>query len=146
MTTASAGLRQAPHRPQAPAGPAAATGSAAATGPAAATGSVHSWDLSTGVDGPGTRFVVFTAGCPLRCVYCHNPDTWQERNGRRMSAADVLARAARYRQFIAAAGGAAWKQPACRLEAAGLPPGSSRPAAWKQRPAAWKQPCRLGAA
>ena len=40
------------------------------------TGSVHSWDLSTGVDGPGTRFVVFTAGCPLRCAYCHNPDTW----------------------------------------------------------------------
>jgi pyruvate formate lyase activating enzyme len=69
------------------------------------TGSVHSWDLSTGVDGPGTRFVVFTAGCPLRCVYCHNPDTWSGRNGRRMSAADVLARAGRYRRFIAASGG-----------------------------------------
>ena len=66
---------------------------------------MHSWDLSTGVDGPGTRFVVFTAGCPLRCVYCHNPDTWQERNGRQMSAAALLARAARFRPFIAAAGG-----------------------------------------
>jgi len=75
------------------------------TGAAEITGSVHSWDLSTGVDGPGTRFVVFTAGCPLRCVYCHNPDTWFARNGRRMSAAEVLARAARYRQFIGAAGG-----------------------------------------
>ena len=69
------------------------------------TGSVHSWDLSTGVDGPGTRFVVFTAGCPLRCVYCHNPDTWSGRNGQRMSAAAVLAQAGRYRQFIGAAGG-----------------------------------------
>ena len=58
------------------------------------TGSVHSWDLSTGVDGPGTRFVVFTAGCPLRCVYCHNPDTWAGRAGQRMSAAEVLALAA----------------------------------------------------
>ena len=86
------------------------TGSAGeSTGPAGeaadSSGSVHSWDLSTGVDGPGTRFVVFTAGCPLRCVYCHNPDTWFARNGRRMSAAEVLARAARYRQFIGAAGG-----------------------------------------
>ena len=72
---------------------------------AAVTGSVHSWDLSTGVDGPGTRFVVFTAGCPLRCVYCHNPDTWSGRNGRRISAADVLAQASRYRRFIGAAGG-----------------------------------------
>jgi len=69
------------------------------------TGSVHSWDISTGVDGPGTRFVVFTAGCPLRCVYCHNPDTWSGRNGQRTSAADVLARAGRYRRFIGAAGG-----------------------------------------
>ncbi|HTT51940.1 MAG TPA: pyruvate formate-lyase-activating protein [Streptosporangiaceae bacterium] len=69
------------------------------------TGSVHSWDLSTGVDGPGTRFVLFTAGCPLRCVYCHNPDTWSGRNGQRMSAAAVLAQAGRYRRFIRAAGG-----------------------------------------
>jgi pyruvate formate lyase activating enzyme len=73
--------------------------------PAEVTGSVHSWDVSTGVDGPGTRFVVFTAGCPLRCVYCQNPDTWSARSGQRMSAADLLALAARYRPFIAAAGG-----------------------------------------
>ena len=69
------------------------------------TGSVHSWDISTGVDGPGTRFVVFTAGCPLRCMYCHNPDTWSGRSGRRVNAASVLALAGRYRRFIAAAGG-----------------------------------------
>jgi pyruvate formate lyase activating enzyme len=69
------------------------------------TGSVHSWDISTCVDGPGTRFVMFTAGCPLRCVYCHNPDTWSGRSRRRMNAASVLALAGRYRRFIAAAGG-----------------------------------------
>ncbi|MFE7515463.1 4Fe-4S cluster-binding domain-containing protein, partial [Streptomyces sp. NPDC057540] len=49
-------------------------------------GSVHSWDLSTGVDGPGTRFVTFLSGCPLTCLYCHNPDTWRMRNGTRTSA------------------------------------------------------------
>ena len=47
----------------------------------AATGWVHSWDLSTGVDGPGTRLVVFLTGCPLRCLYCQNPDTWHKLDG-----------------------------------------------------------------
>ncbi|HEY8339893.1 MAG TPA: pyruvate formate-lyase-activating protein [Egibacteraceae bacterium] len=68
-------------------------------------GSVHSWDLSTGTDGPGTRVVVFTAGCPLRCLYCHNPDTWQRRNGTLMTVDEVVAIIARYRRFIAVAGG-----------------------------------------
>lgn len=68
-------------------------------------GSVHSWDLSTGVDGPGTRFVLFTAGCPLACLYCHNPDTQAMRNGTRHTVSEVLARVGRYRTFIAASGG-----------------------------------------
>ncbi|WMX46581.1 pyruvate formate-lyase-activating protein [Streptomyces roseicoloratus] len=70
-------------------------------------GSVHSWDLSTGVDGPGTRFVTFLAGCPLTCLYCHNPDTWRMRNGKRTSADDVIAEAGKYTRFIAASGGGA---------------------------------------
>ncbi|GIH95113.1 pyruvate formate-lyase-activating protein [Planobispora siamensis] len=69
------------------------------------TGSVHSWDISTGVDGPGTRFVVFTAGCPLRCLYCHNPDTWQQRRGTPTTVDELVTRAARYRRFIEVAGG-----------------------------------------
>ncbi|MFD5697676.1 pyruvate formate-lyase-activating protein [Streptomyces lasiicapitis] len=91
--------------PAAPA-PAAATPAAAATH-RPVTGSVHSWDLSTGVDGPGTRFVTFLAGCPLTCLYCHNPDTWRMRSGRRTTADDVIAEAAKYRAFIEAAGGGA---------------------------------------
>ncbi|WP_338699267.1 pyruvate formate-lyase-activating protein [Streptomyces sp. Q6] len=84
----------------------------AATPAAAAThrpteGSVHSWDLSTGVDGPGTRFVTFLSGCPLTCLYCHNPDTWRMRNGKRTSADDIVAEAAKYTRFIEAAGGGA---------------------------------------
>ncbi|QKW19661.1 pyruvate formate lyase-activating protein [Kitasatospora sp. NA04385] len=75
-------------------------------GPAAG-GSVHSWDLSTGVDGPGTRFVVFLAGCPLNCLYCHNPDTMRMGNGRRTGADQVVAEAAKCTAFLHAAGGGA---------------------------------------
>ncbi|MBD0840740.1 pyruvate formate-lyase-activating protein [Streptomyces sp. TRM68416] len=85
---------------------AAATPAAAATR-RPAVGSVHSWDLSTGVDGPGTRFVTFLSGCPLTCLYCHNPDTWRMRNGKRTTADEVLAEAGKYTRFIAASGGGA---------------------------------------
>jgi len=68
-------------------------------------GRLHSWDLSVGVDGPGTRFVAFTAGCPLRCLYCANPDTWRMRTGTPTTSGEVLANVARYRRFIAVAGG-----------------------------------------
>jgi pyruvate formate lyase activating enzyme len=51
--------------------------------------------------------VVFTQGCPLRCLYCHNPETWHMREGRRTESADLLAEAAKYATFIRAAGGGA---------------------------------------
>jgi pyruvate formate lyase activating enzyme len=73
------------------------------TGPL--TGSVHSWDISTGVDGPGTRFVLFVAGCPLACLYCQNPDTLRMSNGKRATTDEVVAEAAKYVPFIRAAGG-----------------------------------------
>ena len=73
--------------------------------PGRAAGLVSSWDVSTGVDGPGTRLVVFISGCPLRCVYCQNPETWEIRNGRTMTVADVLAELAKYERFIRVAGG-----------------------------------------
>ena len=75
--------------------------------PGPVSGSVHSWDISTGVDGPGTRFVVFTQGCPLRCLYCHNPETWRMREGRRTDSDAVVREAAKYVPFIASSGGGA---------------------------------------
>lgn len=68
-------------------------------------GSVHSWELVTAVDGPGTRLTVFLAGCPLQCLYCHNPDTMQMRRGTDVTADEILARVARYRTVFAATGG-----------------------------------------
>jgi pyruvate formate lyase activating enzyme len=72
---------------------------------AVTTGRVHSWDLSTGVDGPGTRFVLFVSGCPLRCLYCANPDTWHMRDGRRATTDEVMAEIEKCADFLKAAGG-----------------------------------------
>lgn len=68
-------------------------------------GSVHSWELVTAVDGPGTRMTTFVAGCPLRCLYCHNPDTMAANRGVPVLADDLLARIKRYRSVFSATGG-----------------------------------------
>lgn len=68
-------------------------------------GSVHSWELVTAVDGPGTRMTAFLAGCPLRCLYCHNPDTMAASRGLPILADDLLARIRRYRGVFRATGG-----------------------------------------
>jgi pyruvate formate lyase activating enzyme len=68
-------------------------------------GSVHSWELVTAVDGPGTRLTVFLAGCLLRCLYCHNPDTLEIRRGKSVTADELLRRVRRYRKVMKATGG-----------------------------------------
>lgn len=68
-------------------------------------GSLHSWELVTAVDGPGTRLTVFLAGCPLRCLYCHNPDTLEMRRGTDITADELLKKVSRYRGVFRATGG-----------------------------------------
>lgn len=53
-------------------------------------GYVHSTESFGSVDGPGLRYVVFTQGCPMRCKYCHNPDTWEVNKGSQMSVEEIL--------------------------------------------------------
>jgi len=59
-------------------------------------GSIHSWELVTSVDGPGTRLTVFFNGCPLRCLYCHNPDTFEMRDGEPVTSDELLKKIRRY--------------------------------------------------
>jgi pyruvate formate lyase activating enzyme len=68
-------------------------------------GSVHSWDLVTGADGPGTRMTLFLAGCGMRCQYCQNPDTWRMRDGKRHTVDEVMDRVTRYATIMKVTGG-----------------------------------------
>jgi len=52
------------------------------------------------VDGPGVRAVVFMSGCPLRCIYCHNPDTWDFHSGEEYTVNDLAAKILRYKPYI----------------------------------------------
>ena len=69
------------------------------------TGRIHSYETFGAADGPGVRFVVFMHGCPFRCRYCHNPDTWAGRRWTEATSGEVLARAVRYRPYWGEEGG-----------------------------------------
>lgn len=68
-------------------------------------GRIHSYESFGTVDGPGIRFVVFMQGCPMRCKYCHNPDTWNADGGREVTAEEVAAEALKYKSYFAERGG-----------------------------------------
>ena len=68
------------------------------------TGRIHSFESFGTVDGPGIRFVVFLQGCPLRCQYCHNPDTWGA-GGQEYTVEEVVQRVVRYKNYFGDKGG-----------------------------------------
>lgn len=68
-------------------------------------GFVHSWDINTSVDGPGTRMTVFMSGCPLRCQFCQNPDTWKMRDGQPVYNDEMVRHITRYKDIFQSTGG-----------------------------------------
>lgn len=68
-------------------------------------GRISSFQSMGTLDGPGVRFVVFFQGCPLRCVCCHNPETWIKDGGKEYSATEVAEKMLNYKEYFGSAGG-----------------------------------------
>ena len=68
-------------------------------------GRIHSFQSLGTLDGPGVRFVVFMQGCNLRCGCCHNPDTWDMKEGSDFTPEEVVAKAVRYKEYFKKDGG-----------------------------------------
>jgi pyruvate formate lyase activating enzyme len=67
-------------------------------------GMIHSIETFGTVDGPGMRYVVFVKGCPMRCLYCHNPDTWEMAGGTKKTTDEILDDYERYKPFLKGGG------------------------------------------
>ena len=67
-------------------------------------GRIHSFESFGTLDGPGIRYVIFFQGCPLRCKFCHNPDTWDISSGKEMSVDEILPKITSCRSFLRTGG------------------------------------------
>lgn len=65
---------------------------------------IHSFESLAALDGEGLRYDVFFTGCPLRCAYCHNPDTWFK-SGKEYSAEELFRKVKRYKPYFKNGGG-----------------------------------------
>lgn len=68
-------------------------------------GRISAFQSMGAVDGPGVRCVIFMQGCPLRCVYCHNPETWERDGGFEADTQELVKKVLRYKTFISRGGG-----------------------------------------
>ncbi|MBY7142056.1 pyruvate formate lyase-activating protein [Virgibacillus sp. NKC19-3] len=68
-------------------------------------GRIHSVETCGTVDGPGLRYIIFTQGCPMRCQFCHNPDTWKMGDGNIITVDELMEDIITYLPFFQASGG-----------------------------------------
>lgn len=68
-------------------------------------GFIHSIETMGTLDGPGVRSVVFLQGCPMRCIYCHNPDTWKIDEGKEIDSSELLQKISRFIPYFGTDGG-----------------------------------------
>jgi pyruvate formate lyase activating enzyme len=71
----------------------------------ATSGYIHSVETCGTVDGPGIRFIIFTTGCPLRCLYCSNPDCRYLEHGKQVTVDELIAEIKKYTSYMKASGG-----------------------------------------
>jgi len=68
-------------------------------------GRIHSIETMGTVDGPGIRYVVFTQGCPMRCIFCHNRDAWDPKGGKEITIEELMQDIKQYLPFYQSSGG-----------------------------------------
>lgn len=66
---------------------------------------VHSVIAGSVYDGPGMRYVLFVKGCPMRCKFCHNPDTWTQEGAQEIDTDEIVRRVVRYKGYFGKDGG-----------------------------------------
>ena len=81
---------------------------------------VHSLESLAALDGDGLRYAVFLNECPLRCVYCHNPDTWNACAGKEFSPQELFSKIRRYRPYFRSGGGVTFSGGEPLLQAEGI--------------------------